>query len=100
MQMIISLDAIKDGKLMEQIQAGFREILADIKNEEKDAQHRRQVIVKFTFDPTPDRQASKMTVQVKTALGSHNQIGAMLFFEKKGKEIIAHDESPDQGKLE
>lgn len=99
MQQIITLDTVKDGKVMEQIQAAFRELIADIKNEEKDAQHRRQVVIKLNFDPTPDRAAAKMTVEVKTTLGRHNQIGSMLFFEKKGKEIIAHDEDPAQGKL-
>lgn len=99
MQQIIALDSVKDGAVMEQIQAAFREIIADIKNEEKDAQHRRQVTIKHNFDPTPDRAAVKMTAQIKSVLGSHNQVGAMLFFEKKGKEIIAHDEDPAQGKL-
>lgn len=99
MQTIISLDTVKDGQLMEQIQSAFREIIADIKSEEKDAQHRRQVTIKLNFDPTPDRAAVKMTAEIKSVLGRHNQIGAMLFFEKKGKEIIAHDEDPAQGKL-
>lgn len=99
MQQIIALDAVKDGKVMEQIQAAFREIIADIKDENKDAQHRRQVTIKLNFDPTPDRAAVKMTAEVKSVLGRHQQIGAMLFFEKKGKETIAHDEDPNQGKL-
>lgn len=99
MQQIIALDAVKDGKVMEQIQSAFREVIADIKDENKDAQHRRQVTIKLNFDPTPDRAAVKMTAEVKNVLGRHQQIGAMLFFEKKGKEIIAHDEDPNQGKL-
>ena len=100
MQQIIALDAVKNGEVMNQIQAAFREIISYIQNEEKDAQHRRQVTVKLNFDPTPDRAAVKMTTEVKTTLGRHGQIGALLFFEKKGKETIAHDESPDQQKIE
>ncbi len=99
MQHIISLDTVKDGHLMEEIQAAFREVIADVKNEQKDAQHRRQVTIKMNFDPTPDRAAIKMTAEIKCTLGRHNQIGAMLFIEKKGKELIAHDEDLAQGKL-
>jgi ABC-type transporter MlaC component len=100
MVQMIALDAVKDGKVMEQIQAAFAEVFADIQNEEKDAQHRRQVVVKFNMDPTVDRKAFKMTMEVKSTLGRHSQVGSMLFFEKKGKNLIAHDESPEQQKLE
>ena len=65
---MIALDAVKDGKVMEQIQAVFR-------------------------------AGFKMTVEIKSVLGRNSQISSMLFFEKKGKELIAHDESPAQGKL-
>lgn len=96
---VISLDTLKDGSIDETIQSAFREVIADIKDENKDAQKRRKVVVTFLIDPTPDRAGAKMTTEVKTTLAGQNKSGAMLFFEKKGGQIIAHDEDPAQGKL-
>lgn len=99
MQQIISLDTIKNGDVMQRIQKAFQDIVSDVQNLDKPAEERRAVTIKMTFDPTPDRAAVNMKVEVKTTLGKDGPISGLLFFERKGKIIIAHDEADGQGRL-
>lgn len=96
---VISLDDLKDGRIGDEIQNAAREIIADIKNEAKEPGKRRVLIIRVDFDPTEDRKGSNIAVSVKTSLAANRKISTMLWFEKKGSEIVAHDEDPAQGKL-
>lgn len=96
---IISLEQLKDGKVNEEFQNAAREVIADIQNENKEPGKRRSITIKIDLDPTEDRKGAKMTTYIKTALAGQRKLGTMLFFEKKGKETIAHDEDPAQQKL-
>lgn len=99
MQKVIDIDTLKDGKMSEEEQSAHRAVIADIHDENKEAQQRRRVTVIYDYDPTPDRKAAKLTFTVKSVLGRNRSMGTMLAFEKKGKDTIAHDEDPAQMKL-
>lgn len=96
---IIALDELKDGRIGEEIQNAVRQIIQDIKDENKEAGKRRALVIRIDFDPTEDRKGSNIAVSVKTTLAGARNIGTMLWFEQKGKEVIAHDEDPAQQKL-
>lgn len=96
---IIALDELKDGRIGEEIQNAARQIIQDIKDENKEAGKRRALVIRIDFDPTEDRKGSNIAVSVKTTLDGARKIGTMLWFEQKGKEVIAHDEDPAQQKL-
>ena len=98
-QNVIALEELKDGRIMDEIQNAARQVIADIKDENKEAGKRRALIIRIDFDPTEDRKGSNIAVSVKTTLAGARKIGTMLWFEQKGKEIIAHDEDPAQQKL-
>lgn len=98
-QQVIALDELKDGRIMDEIQNAARQVVADIKDENKEAGKRRALIIRIDFDPTEDRKGSNIAVSVKATLAGARKIGTMLWFEQKGKEVIAHDEDPAQQKL-
>lgn len=99
MQKIIPVEALKNGLFDELQQKLFAEALADIKNEEKPADAKRVITLKYSLSPSPDRQCAKVTLEGHLMIAPLKPIATTLFIESKGDQFIAFDKDPNQQEI-
>jgi hypothetical protein len=96
---VIDLTTIGHGAAVELFDAELKKVLDNIADFNTDPETVREITLKVTFEPTEDRRAAAVSVQVKSKLAGHRGTVGAVFFGMVDGQRAAVESNPRQGKL-
>ena len=95
----VTLQSICNGAIEEVFQKCMADILDNIKDPNTQPEAKRELNIKLSFNPFPDRSGMTVTFSPKTTMAQIGAVSSTLHISLAGGELAAYPHDPRQEKL-
>jgi len=93
---VVTLETLAGGAAAELWDAELRKVLENIRDENTDPDEKRELTLKVTIAPTPDREGLNTSVKVTSKLAGFRPIPVHLHMGRKDGQLVAVGFDPKQ----
>lgn len=93
----MTLSQLKEGALEELYQQALGMVLANAQDPNTEAKAKRNITIKFTFTPTPDRSVIQVDASVTTKICAANPVQTAMIVKVDGDRLVGFE--PEQENL-